>query len=96
MRGLGELVEIERGGKMGYHVDLVPGMVPKHSYPPAYRNHRLLKPPYIRLIGIYFLLACSARALPTWLVMWAAPVAFGRWIVTCGGAESADVLFTLL
>ena len=92
---------------MGYHVDLVPGVIPKHSYPPAYRNHRLLKPPYLRLIGLYFSLTC--------LVIWAAPVAFGRWAVTCSGGESAnrfawphgwlvgrsvsslaDVLFTLL
>ena len=82
MRGLGELVEVEGGGKMGYHVDLVPGVIPKHSYPPAYRNHRLLKPPYFRLVSLYLLLAC--------LVIWAAPVAFGLWAVTCRGGDSAN------
>ena len=65
MRGLGELVEIEGGGEMRYPVDLVPGIIPQHSDPPAHGSHRFLKPLYIPLVGIYFLLACVARVLPT-------------------------------
>ena len=67
---------------MGYHVDLVLGIIPQHSYPPTHNDHRLLKSLYIHLVGIYFLLACVVRVLPTWLAMPAAPVAFGRWTVT--------------
>ena len=57
MWGLGELVEIEGGGEIRYPVDLVPGIIPKHSDPPAHGSHRFLKPLYIRLVGVYFLLA---------------------------------------